>query len=240
MWNINGGTYANGKTYFATNGGSVRGLYEVDYRDGTAVPIVNNYHGRHLNSPNDLIVDSRSNIWFTDPAYGWYSAWPDVQPPELPNTIYFFNTTSKALKAVSTSVALVPNGLALSADETVLYVSDSNSTSGRPLQQSATSQRNIWAFNVKGTVMSNPKLIYVTETGWPDGIRVTITGLLLIGSFGGVDVIDPKDGLLLGRINTPDDIIYNVEPIPGTGIWFLTGQKYIYKVSLKETALKRK
>lgn len=219
-------------------------MYAADYhRNGTvnATLIVNNYRGRHLNSPNDAIVDSKANLWFTDPAYGWYNDWPGVQPPELPNSIYFFNTTSKALKALSNSVALVPNGLALSADETILYVSDSNSTSGRPPHRSPTSPRNIWAFDVdiEVGVISNPRMIYVTETGWPDGIRVTSSGLLVIGAVGGADVVDPRTGLLLGRINTPDDIVFNVEPILGTGVWFLTGQNYIYKVSLREMALER-
>lgn len=162
LWNINGGTYHDGKVYFLTNGNSVRGIYTVDWIDGTATPVVNNYRGRHLNSPNDAIVDSKGNIWFTDPAYGWYSAWEGVQAPELPNAVYHFNSTSKALIALSNAVALVPNGLALSADESILYVSDSNSTSGRPAENYPASQRNIWAFDVDGSVISNARMVYQT------------------------------------------------------------------------------
>ena len=161
-----------------------------------------------------------------------------VSRPELPNSIYFFNTTSKALITASNSVALVPNGLAFSSDETVLYVSDSNSTSGRPVEQSPDSLRNIWAFDhvPNSTTLSNPRLIYQTETGWPDGLRVTASGFLVIAAAGGADIVDPSTGVLLGKINTPGDIIFNVEGIPGTGIWFLTGRDSIYKVTLREKA----
>jgi sugar lactone lactonase YvrE len=220
-----------------TNGNSARGLWTFNATDGSATAVVNNYRGRHLNSPNDVVIDSNSNLWFTDPAYGWYSAWPGVSAPELPNSIYFFNTTSKALISLSNSVALVPNGLALSEDESILYVTDSNSTSGQPTQNYAASQRNVWAFDIDGVMLSNPRLVYEVESGWPDGLRVTRNGLLIIAVLGGADVIDPHTGILLGRINAVDDIIFNVESVPGTGTWFMTGQNFIYKFTIKEKSL---
>jgi gluconolactonase len=55
--------------------------------------------------------------------------------------------------------------------------------------------------------------------------------LLFAAIYGGVDVVDPVSGFLLGRINTPDDIIFNVEPAKGKGAWLLTGRDYIYKAS---------
>lgn len=238
LWNVNGGTYHNGKTYFLTNGNTVRGIYSVNYTDGSTMPIVNNYRSRHLNSPNDIIADSKSNFWFTDPVYGWYNSWQGVQAPELPNTIYFFNSSTNALIAASTNV-LMPNGLALSNDESILYVSDSNSTSGRPLTSVESSTRSIWAFDVRGSQLHNQRLIYTTETGWPDGIRITASGYLMIGAYAGVDIVDPITGVLVGKINTPDDVIFNLEGIPGTGTWFLTGRDYIYKVSMGGDALCR-
>lgn len=238
LHNVNGGTYSKGTVYFLTNGSPVRGIYTVDPVSGTSQLLLNNFRGRHLNSPNDIIVDSASNLWFTDPCYGWYQMLSGVSGPELPNSIYFFNTTSKALITVSNSVALVPNGLAFSSDETVLYVSDSNSTSGRPVDSSPDSLRNIWAFDrvPNSTTLINPRLIYQHETGWPDGLRVTDSGFLMIAAAGGADIVDPRTGILLGKINTPRDIIFNVEGIPGTGVWFLTGRDSIYKVTLKEKA----
>ncbi|KAJ6036706.1 hypothetical protein N7540_000985 [Penicillium herquei] len=235
--NVNGARYHNGLIYLNTNGGPARGIWSLNPLDAIATPVVNNFRGRHLNSPNDLIFDSNSNIWFTDPPYGWSQGLSGVQPPELPSGIYFFNTKTKALVAVSNSALTTPNGLAFSLDESTLYVADSNSTAGKPLSSYPASLRNIWAFDVKGSIISNPRLIHFTESGWPDGLQVTKNGYLLVACLGGVDVVDPNTGYLLGKINTPDDIIFNLERGPSRGnraMWLLTGQNFIYKLMIDE------
>lgn len=59
----------------------------------------------------------------------------------------------------------------------------------------------------------------------------------MVAALGGVDVIDPTSGLLLGKINAPDDIIFNLERGPDRGeygMWLLTGRDYIYKEMMKE------
>ena len=33
-------------------------------------PVIDNYEGKKFNSPNDLIYDSKGNLYFTDPPYG--------------------------------------------------------------------------------------------------------------------------------------------------------------------------
>lgn len=70
-------------------------------------------------------------------------------------------------------------------------------------------------------------------------MRVTENGNIITGVTAAADVIDPRTGQLLGKIHCPGDIIFNVEPIAGTGTWFLTGQNYIYKVTIAEKALPR-
>lgn len=125
--------------------------------------------------------------------------------------------------------------MALSLDEKTLYVADSNSSF-----QSQTSVRSVWAFDVEaaGSMVSRPRLVYQAESGWPDGIRVSRTGLLFVAVAGGADVVDPQSGLLLGKINTPGDIVFNLEPATGErdGVWLLTGNKAIYKVTIAEGA----
>ncbi|KAI7978230.1 hypothetical protein EIK77_009770 [Talaromyces pinophilus] len=235
--NVNGARYHNGRVYAATNGGTIRAIYSINPLDGTTTAVVNNVRGRHLNSPNDLIFDKNSDMWFTDPSYGWFQGLSGVQPPELPDSVYFLDMKSKALVTVSNSVVTTPNGLALAPDESTLYVADSNSTAGRPLMHHPASLRNIWAFDVCGSLLSNPRLIYQTESGWPDGLQVTKNGYLMIAALGGIDVVDPKSGKLLGKINTPGDIIYNLAPGPLRGaqrMWLLTGRDFIYSALLKD------
>lgn len=237
LYNVNGGTYHRGKVYLCTNGSPVRGVYNLNWTDGTTTPVVNNYRGRKLNSPNDIVADENDNVWFTDPAYGWYTSWPGVEQPELPNAVYFFNTSSGALVPVTNDVVRVPNGLAFSGDRRTLYISDTNSTSGKPLTKFPSGVRNIYAFSVAGSILSNPRLVYQSEVGWPDGFRVTSGGYIIVGAASGADVLDPRTGVLLGKINAPNDTIFNIEPIPGTGTWFMTGTNYIYKATLQEKSL---
>lgn len=230
--NINGATSdpsASGSIYVATNGGPARGLWILNLTSGEASPVLNNYRGRHLNSPNDLVVDSHGNIYFTDPCYGWLNGFSGVAEPELPNTVYHFNAKTKAVTALTTGVVAMPNGLCLSADERTLFVADSDAALGSP-----TSGKSVWAFDflgTEGTVLSNPRVVYQAPSGWPDGIRVSKSGLLMVTAAGGVDVVDPLVGLLLGRFNSPGDIIYNVEAAKD-GVWLLTGGKAIYKVTI--------
>ena len=143
---------------------------------------------------------------------------------------------SKATVAVSNSVATAPNGQSFSPDGSTLYVSDSNFTACRPLEHHAVSVRNIWAFDVSGSSLSSPRLIYHTGGGWPDGLQVTKDGYLTIAALGGVDVVDPKSEKLLGNVNTPGDIIFNLERRPqrvDQRMWLLTGRGFIYKVLIR-------
>lgn len=66
LYNVNGGILHNGKVYVLTNGGTVRGLYHLNVTTGEAECLLNNFRGRHLNSPNDLVVDNEGNILFTE------------------------------------------------------------------------------------------------------------------------------------------------------------------------------
>lgn len=230
--NINGGTLASdGLVYLATNGGPVRGIYALNLTTNSVEPIVNNFRGRHFNSPNDLILDAAGNLYFTDPTYGIENGWKDVQPQELPRAIYRMNAKTKAVVALSVGIVGRPNGLALSPDERKLYVADSNAS-----MNALSSERGVWAFDVprRGGPLENPRLLYLRESGTPDGVRTTKTGLVVIAGYGGVEFVDPVTGFVLGRINAPDDVIYNVQAAKGKGAWLLTGRDHIYKASIVE------
>ena len=38
--------------------------------DGSTTVISDNFEGNRFNSPNDLVVDAKGRVWFTDPRYG--------------------------------------------------------------------------------------------------------------------------------------------------------------------------
>ena len=82
--------------------------------DGSVTCLVDNWQGKRLNSPNDLVVKSDGTIWFTDPPYGILSDREGNQrESELEgNFTYRFDPKSKELSVVD-NVADRPNGLAM-------------------------------------------------------------------------------------------------------------------------------
>lgn len=83
------------------------------------VPIVTEYNGKRLNSPNDLAVRSDSVIYFTDPTFG-----VSDEDRELAFAGVYRIDPDGALTLMYDEFAL-PNGVAFSPDESHLYVCDS-------------------------------------------------------------------------------------------------------------------
>ena len=82
--------------------------------------IANSFQGRRLNRPNDVIVKSDGCIYFTDP-------WTIPAAPEQWDLT--FSGVYRVTPDLGTMTLLIddfvlPNGLAFSPDETVLYIND--------------------------------------------------------------------------------------------------------------------
>ncbi len=94
--------------------------YEPD--GGTSVLAECN-NGKRLNSPNDLAIDSRGRIWFTDPRYG-----AQRQNMELDHeSVFRLDPTSEGSYVITRATfdTTRPNGLAFAPDERILYVAES-------------------------------------------------------------------------------------------------------------------
>lgn len=85
--------------------------------------LVHSFHGRHFNSPNDVVVHSDGSIWFTDPIYGWEQG---IRPePQLPSQVYRFDPKSGGIRAVADGFGR-PNGICFSPDEKIVYITDTD------------------------------------------------------------------------------------------------------------------
>jgi gluconolactonase len=90
--------------------------------DGTRTVLASKFDGKHLNSPNDLIMHSSGSIYFTDPTWGL----SDPSQSELGFTgIYKISNGTVTLLNKSLEQ---PNGLAFSRNQETLYVSDATNT----------------------------------------------------------------------------------------------------------------
>ncbi|HYO81870.1 MAG TPA: SMP-30/gluconolactonase/LRE family protein [Bryobacteraceae bacterium] len=157
--------------------------------------VVDNYEGKRLNSPNDLVYHSNGDLYFTDPPYGLPKGWDD--PLRELDFCGVYRLSKDGKLTLLTKEMSRPNGIAFSPDEKTLYVANSDSA------------RAIWmAFPVSadGTLGKGRVLRDVTEMmgkhkGAPDGLKVDRDGNLWATGPGGVHIMSPE-GKLLGRLET--------------------------------------
>jgi len=84
--------------------------------DGAITVLMDNWQGKRLNSPNDVVVKSDHSIWFTDPPFGILGDYEGHKAePELPQAVYRIDGESGAVTVVADDI-LGPNGLCFSPD----------------------------------------------------------------------------------------------------------------------------
>jgi gluconolactonase len=164
--------------------------------DGTLTVLASHYQGKRLNSPNDIVCKSDGSIWFTDPPYGINTDYEGgKQDSELPPTLYRLDPTSGELRVAADDFD-GPNGLVFSADENLLYVSET----GRQFDPEP--RQYIRRFNVgPDGSLSGGDRFYKIEPGFADGIRLDEQGNIWSSAGDGVHCISPQ-GELLGKILT--------------------------------------
>jgi gluconolactonase len=156
--------------------------------DGSLTVLANSFQGRRLNRPNDVVVKSDGAIYFTDP---WTSP---AAPEEWDLTFSGVYRLSPDLgtKTLLVGDFVLPNGLAFSPDESVLYVND-------------TRRRHIRAFDLlpSGALARQSDRVFADlsgdEPGVPDGMKVDVEGHVYCGGAGGIWIFDAR-GTKLGRI----------------------------------------
>lgn len=165
--------------------------------DGTVDTLADNYVGKRLNSPNDVICSSAGDIYFTDPPYGLIQPDGSIKNGELD----FFGVYRLSPRDGSLTLLIDdfirPNGLLLGRDESQLFIAD-------------TELLHIRMFDIAadGTLQNGrifAELKYENMEGRPDGMKMDTEGNLYVagGITGSVWVFDPA-GKLIGLIEFPE------------------------------------
>jgi gluconolactonase len=159
------------------------------YPDGSnVVTVIEEWQGKRLNSPNDIVCRSDGAIYFTDPPYGA----PQDRPLSFQG-VYRLDCSGSLQLLVDDFEK--PNGLAFSPDESTLYICD-------------TGRYHVRAFPVdsSGSLGPGAGRIFATmdpaEKGGPDGMKVDRGGRVYVAVAQGVWVYEP-DGQLLGILAVP-------------------------------------
>ncbi len=90
--------------------------------DKQVTVLVNDFQGKRLNGPNDLWIDPRGGIYFTDPYYQ-RDYWSHTEKEMESERVYYLAPDKKNLTPVATDL-VKPNGIVGTADGKQLYVAD--------------------------------------------------------------------------------------------------------------------
>jgi gluconolactonase len=178
--------------------------------------LADNFEGQKFGRPNDLVVDSKGGVYFTD----------DMAPPPGKNAVYYVNPAGQIIKI--TDQMGRPNGVQLSPDGKILYVAD-------PIAE------DVRAFDVQpdGTVRNQrpfAKLDGVTRsdtgvTSGADGIAIDGAGRLYVSSRIGIQVFSPQ-GQHLGTIPVSRTIQNLAFAGPDRKTLYLMGSGALYRVQM--------
>ena len=155
--------------------------------------LVSEYGGKSINSPNDLVVHQSGDIYFTDPPYGLagFEESPDI---ELDFFGVFRLTTKNDLSPVTRDLEK-PNGIALSSDQSRLYVSNSEDGKAQIIAIELDAEGNPGLsrmfFDGRDLISDGP--------GSTDGMTVHPSDYLFVSIPNGLGVLSPT-GELLGKI----------------------------------------
>ncbi len=189
-----------------------RRVTRTDIATGEVEVLADRYEGSRLNSPNDVTVDTQGRLYFTDPRYD-----PDRSDLEMDiEGVYRIDTDGTLTRIIGQPDVEKPNGLAITPDDGVLYVIDSNHAMG--------GRRMVWAFalDVDGNAVDRWPVYDFAPGRGGDGMELDVAGNLYVCAGiltprgpgettqnpPGVYVITPS-GELVDRIPIPQDVITN-------------------------------
>ena len=98
-------------------------LWMID-KDKKVTVLVNDFEGKKLNGPNDVWVDPKGGIYFTDPFYK-RDYWTRTEKEIQQENVYYLSPDKKKL-TVAADGFIRPNGIVGSSDGKKLYVADMN------------------------------------------------------------------------------------------------------------------
>jgi len=228
--------------------GGGRCLRRWNLKTARSEVIADRYQGKRFNSPNDLCVDLKGRVYFTDPRYG------GSEPRELPREAVYRLEKDGSVVEITHDVEK-PNGVALSPDEKTFYLIDHNNGTDKidPSKPAPkTGAMKVYAFPLDHNGLVNgPRktLVDFGKENGCDGMRVDAQGNLYLAirslAHPGIMVIHPAGKELAflptgpthqtGLFEDWKGIPSNVEFGSGddSDMLYVTIDKSLYRIRLK-------
>jgi gluconolactonase len=202
-----------------------RRVTKMNLKTGGKVALADKWQGKRFNSPNDICQHSNGTYFFTDPPYGLPDREKDTANREIAENGVYSILPDGTVKQIVTNLKR-PNGIALSPDEKLLYVSQSDG-----------SGPYIMAYPVKKDgAVGDGKVFFDFNTvkdklggAAADGIKVDVKGNIYAGAANGIVVLSPE-GKLLGKIEV--GVQTSNCAFGANDYLYITAQRYVCRVKL--------
>jgi len=183
-------------------------IIEITTKGKVIRTLASTYNGRPLDGPNDLVIDAKGGIYFTDPQFT-----PEAEKSQPGRSVYYLTPKGKVIRIVEPNDFAMPNGVLLSPDGKTLYI---NNTYDDEEWWNVDSNKNnfVWAYDVNddGTVSNGRKFaeLYLTpevldrksKTSGADGMTIDELGNIYIATYMGLQIFS-SEGEFIGIINFP-------------------------------------
>jgi gluconolactonase len=171
--------------------------------------LASKYNGKSLDGPNDLVIDAKGGIYFTDPQFT-----PDETKFQPGRSVYYRKPNGDVIRVIEPDEFAMPNGVILSPDGQTLYV---NNTYDDEDWWNVDSDKDnyIWAYDVNGDgTLSNGRAhgeLFLTpdvldrggKSTSADGMTMDEQGHIYVATQMGIQIMCPETGDVIGVINYP-------------------------------------
>jgi gluconolactonase len=211
----------------------------TDLKTGKVEVIASEFEGKSFNAPNDVTIDTKGRLYFTDPAPDATSV-TSAKPRNAIGTsgVYRIDPDGGISRLLAAPDTEWPNGLVISPDDRTLYLVEAHKVEG--------GTRAIRAFDLspEGT-LSNMRVHFNFYPGRSaDGVAIDVEGNIYaaaglhrrrgthetLDTKCGVHVISPQ-GKLLRLIPIPEDTVTNTAfGGPGLRTLYVTAGKTLFQI----------
>lgn len=186
--------------------------------------IANSYDGKKFSSPNDVIVSSTGEVYFTDPPYGLEKY---VDDP-LREMDYFgvFKVKNDGKVILLVDSISRPNGIAFFPGEKRILIASSDPE-----------KPNWYVYDVDGDKLVNGKIFYSVAgyepslKGLPDGFKIDKNGNVITSAPGGILFLN-SEGKLLGKLKL-DEATSNISFSQDQKTIYITNDMYVLRVKMR-------
>ncbi|SRR5690606_2221455 len=187
--------------------------------------VADNFQGKKFNSPNDAVLRSNGDVFFTDPPYGLEKGVKDPVRELDFQGVYKADANGQVTLLIDSITR--PNGIALTPDEKTLVVANSDP------------HKAIWyTFDLdpQDTLINPGVLLDVTgevgkAAGLPDGLKISNNGTIFASGPGGIWIF-AKDRKLLGKIKV-DGVASNCALDESRQTLYITADSLVLRVKMR-------